>query len=541
MSADSARASAVNRIENVTVVTWDDAGRPPVGLELEGGRVARLLDEGEIARRGAGSGAMEAGARLDGGGAFLIPAFHDAHVHLTQAGLALGRVGLWDARGRDDLLERLRAGLDAPREEIALVGEGADESGWPEPRLPTRADLDRISGSVPIFLRRVCGHKAVANTVALGLLDPSVGIVDRESGVLLEDAAMSLDARVLAPRPEDRERAILRGSRLALSRGVTTVEEITSWPSVPAFVRLAESGRLPIRVVLHVLHEDLPRARALGLASGRPIGAGGRLVVGGVKLFADGSLGARTAALREPYADAPATRGVLLLDADALASRIAEIERAGFRALVHAIGDAALDAALDAFERIAGAPGGARGHRVEHAELVPDARTLERIARLGIALAMQPNFVGNWQGPGGMYAARVGPRRLRAMNRFGSVARAGIPFAFSSDSMPIDPLFGIRSAVAHPETGERLAPLDAFRRYTEWGARLAGAAGEWGRIAPGARADLVLLSAPPEEAARDARARVLATIVDGEIAHDGHDGHDGRDARGAGEAPGSPA
>ncbi len=522
----------MNRIENVTVVRWDGAGRPPAGLAIEGGRVARLLDEREAAAGGAGPGPEEARARLDGGGAFLVPAFHDAHVHLTQTGLALGRVGLRDARGRDDLLGRLRAGLDAPREEVALVGEGADESAWDEPRLPTRADLDRISASVPIFLRRVCGHKAVANTAALGLLDPSVGIVDRESGVLLEDAAMSLDARVLAPRPEDRERAILRGARLALSRGVTAVEEITSWPSVPAFIRLAESGRLPIRVVLHVLYEDLPRARALGLAGGGTIGAGGRLVIGGVKSFADGSLGARTAALREPYADAPETRGVLLLDADALAARIVEIERAGFRALVHAIGDAALDAALDAFERVAGAPGGARGHRIEHAELVPDDRALERIARLGVALAMQPNFVGNWQGPGGMYAARLGPRRLRAMNRFGSVARAGIPFAFSSDSMPIDPLFGIRSAVAHPEAGERLAPLDAFRRYTEWGARLAGAEGEWGRIAPGARADLVLLSAPPEEAARDARARALATILDGEIVHDGRDAREGNDPHG---------
>lgn len=531
----------MNRIGNVTVVTWDGAGRdgarrPAAGVLLEGARIGRLVAEGEDDVRGGGpAGVGEARGAHDGGGGFLLPGFHDAHVHLTQTGLALGRVALWEARSRDDLLGRLRAGLDAPREEIALVGEGADESAWPDPRLPSREDLDRVSRTVPIFVRRVCGHKAAANSPALALIDPDAEIVDREGGVLLEDAAMSLDARVLAPRTEDRERAILRGARLALSRGVTTVEEITSWPSVGAYVRLAEGGRLPIRVILHVLYQDLPRALSLGLAAGRTIGAEGRLVIGGVKLFADGSLGARTAALRAPYADAPETRGALLLDADALAARIAEIERAGFRALVHAIGDAALDAVLDAFERVAGAAsGGARGHRIEHAELVPDDRALERIARLGLALAMQPNFVGNWQGPGGMYDARLGPERLRAMNRFGSVARAGIPFAFSSDSMPIDPLLGIRSAVAHPEARERLAPAEALRRYTEWGARLAGAEGAWGRIEPGARADLVLLSASPEEAARDARARVLATFVDGAIVHDARAPGAGADAPGTG-------
>jgi predicted amidohydrolase YtcJ len=501
----------VKRIENVDVLAPEPARPAARGLLVDQGRIVRLLD------------GPAGGPPPDRPRAFLLPGFHDAHVHLTQAGLALGRVGLATAVSLGDALERLRAALDAPRDEVALVGEGADESAWPERRLPTRADLDAITKQVPIVVRRVCLHKAIVNSAALDLLDPVVGIVERESGLLLEEAAMGLDARLLAPRPEDRERAILRGARAALERGVTAVEEITSWPSVLAYIHLAESDRLPLRVVLHILFEDLPKAVALGLSGGKRLGARGRLVIGGVKLFADGSLGARTAALREPYADAPGTRGVLLLDAAALAERVAAIERGGHRALVHVIGDAALDATLDAFEKVGVPAANPRGHRLEHVELVPDDGSLERLARTGLSVAMQPNFVGNWQHADGLYAARLGPKRTRFMNRFGAFLRAGIPFAFSSDSMPIDPLFGIRSAVAHPEPEERVSPVEAFRRYAEWGARLAGAGGEWGRIEPGARADFVLLSADPDAAARDASARVLATFVDGEPGFDARD------------------
>jgi predicted amidohydrolase YtcJ len=349
---------------------------------------------------------------------------------------------------------------------------------------------------------------------------------------------MSLDARVLAPRPADREAAILRGARLALSHGVTAVDEITSWPSILEYIALAESDRLPIRVTLHVLYVDLPRAAALGFAPGKRIGPRGRLAIGGIKLFADGSFGARTAALREPYADAPGARGLLLLDGAALAARIAEIERAGFRALVHVIGDAALDAALDGFEAARIGRGNPLGHRLEHVEMVPGDAALARLARLGLAVAAQPNFVGAWQGPGGLYETRLGPERARRLNPFASLIRAGVPVAFSSDAMPIDPLLGIRGAANHPDPIERVDALEAFRRYAEWGSRIAGDGDGRGRIAPGAPADFALLSASPEEIAaarvvmrdaeaRDAgrsdaagRARVLATFVDGALAFD---------------------
>lgn len=521
-------------VENARVVTPDGAAPPARVVVVEGRRIARVeRAAGDAASPSAADAPADAptpaparATRIDARGAALLPAFHDAHVHLTQAGLALGRVALAGARSRAELLERLRAALDVPRDEAALVGVGADESAWADARLPTREELDRIAPRTPVIVKRVCLHKAVVNGPALTLVSERWGgalparLADARSGLLLEDVAMSLDARVLAPRPEDREPAILRAAELALSRGVATADEIASWPSVVALIRLAEEGRLPLRVTLHILYEDLERARALGLAGGATIGAQGRLTIGGIKLFADGSLGARTAALREPYADAPAARGLLLLDARALAARIGEIERAGFPALVHVIGDAALDAALDAFDAAGVAPGNARRHRIEHAEMVPDARALERLARLGLAVAAQPNFVGNWQGPGGLYEARLGTERARRLNPFATLARAGIPFAFSSDAMPIDPLYGIRSALAHPDPAERLDPIDAVERYTAWGTRINGGDADRGRIVPGAPADLILLSHDPDSIASSPDARILLTLLDGAIVHD---------------------
>jgi len=432
---------------------------------------------------------------------YRVPAFHDAHVHLTQTGLARSRVALGGAASRDELLERMCAALDAPRASACLVGEGADESGWADPRLPAREDLDQISRDVPVIVRRVCLHKAVANSAALALLDRGDPNVDASSGVLVEDAVFRLDETILAPAPEDRIPAILLASRIALARGVTAADEISSWPSVLAVLRLAEEARLPMRIRLHILYPDLSRALSLGLASRARLGPQGRLVVGGIKLFLDGSLGARTAALREPYSDDPSTRGILLMDAPALAVRIREIEAAGFYALVHVIGDAALDTALDAFESAGVAPGNPRGHRLEHVEIIPDECALDRLARLGLLVVAQPNFVGNWGWPGGLYERRLGADRLARMNRFASMRDAGVPLLFSSDAMPINPLFGIQSAVSHPNAAEQLDPLDAFARYS---------------VKAG---DTIVLSAPPEFAAIDPGTRVLATTIDGEVVH----------------------
>lgn len=434
---------------------------------------------------------------------YRCPGFHDAHVHLTFTGLATGRVALAGAASRDEALARVREAFGAAREGRVLAAEGLDESAWPDARLPTRADIDAISRDVPIILRRVCLHKAIANSAALALLERDDAHIDFDSGALVEHAVFSLDEKLLAPSPEDRIPAIERAARLALSRGVTTADEISSWPSVLAMRRLAEEGRLPMRIRLHILYEDLPRARAAGLQSGQVIGPQARLTIGGIKMFVDGSLGARTAALRAPYADAPSSRGLLLLSEAELTSRIREIEEAGFFALAHVIGDAALDVALAAFAAAGVTRGAGRGHRLEHVEIVPDDEALERLAQSGLAVYAQPNFVGNWGGAGGLYETRLGADRARLMNRFGTLRRAGVPLRFSSDAMPIDPLYGVRSAVRHPVASERLDPRDAVACYlADPGA------------APG---DYVVLSDTPERAAVDPSVRVLATALDGRL------------------------
>jgi predicted amidohydrolase YtcJ len=480
--------------------------RVPEGAAIlvdNGGRIAAIEEESSLDARG-----WTPLERIDLGGGLVLPAFQDAHTHLCQTGRFLARPDLGRARSLCEALETARRHR-IEKTEGAIFLEGYDESMWPEGRGPHRGELDAIEPSRPLIARRVCGHIAAANREALARIPMGTAGVDRTTGRLEEEVVFRLEEDFFPPSLEENREAILRAQALAFSLGIAAVHELDAPPVAEAYRSLDCEGKLRLRVFFYA------RAHPEEVAKLRGREASGNFRVAGAKVFLDGSIGGRTAAVREPY---PAGGcGELLLDV----RRIRELLRSARAVRVpiafHAIGDRAVGALLDACAEDEDALGGLP-HRIEHAEMLGDAE-IERIRVLGFRLSMQPNFPRRWGGAGGMYEDRLGARRARSLNRFGSAVRAGIPIAFGSDCMPLDPFYGIEGAAGHPSSEERIDREEALRLYTSAAESLVPGGGDGGALEPGRRADFNVYS---EEAARDGildRERLLLSVVGGEIAH----------------------
>lgn len=487
---------------------------------------ALLVDGGRIAALGAAACARAAAAppgaveRLELGGLVVAPGFIDAHTHLGHMGFGLARPDLAGLGSAAAVLERVHAALARHDPARPLIAEHWDDGMWaPGDRL-LRADLDRLAPKTPLILRRVCGHMAVANSAAIerlladrwGAEYSARGFVNADSGALVEDAAMRL-SQLFPPTAAEIAHALELALAHAARLGVTSAHDIVTPGALRAQQAARAGGRLKIRIIAHVALETLDALAELGLASGF---GDDRLRLGGVKFFTDGSFGARTAALNAPYADRPDTTGLLLIAADELARLVRRTHELGLPAVIHAIGDRAIAAALAALEAIGPAEVRAGRHRIEHLELTPDD-LVARLARVGAIASMQPNFVARWGGAGGMYEQALGAERLRLTNRFATLAERGVPLAFGSDSMPMGPLAGLAGAVHHPAAAERLAPAAAFRAYTAGGAYAGSTADDLGTIAPGKLADLVVLTSDPRDEHALASCRVAATVVGGRV------------------------
>ncbi len=421
-------------------------------------------------------------------GRAVLPGFFDAHTHFIRVGLEQAfYVELRTAKSLAEALDRLRGA--AAHREGWVVGRGWDESRWPEKRYLERSDLDRAVPRQPCYAMRVDGHMLAANTLALARCTrPEGEFVDRDLGHLREDAAWDL---VRAARP-DREtliEAVAAASRHAASLGVTAVGDMAGSDHLGLYQAALRRGTLNTRVFVYPPADLLPSLRAVGL--GRGFGSS-LLAIQGVKAFADGSVGARTAALGAPYRGGQGT-GQLLVERDALARLWREAEEAGLQLAVHAIGDRAIEEVLSAAELARVGPH-AR-HRIEHLEL-PSPSQLDRVVSLSLVASMQPNFL-QWSGPGGMYVERLGPERDSRIDPHREVLARGIPLAFGSDGMPMGPLYGIGLALDPPHPPQRVSWSESVRAYTEGAAYAAGAEKELGTIARGKRADLVVLSGDP--------------------------------------------
>jgi predicted amidohydrolase YtcJ len=466
----------------------------------------------------------------------LVPGFYDAHQHQVYAGLAEAQV---DARTQsiDELVERLRRRASAVPAGTWIEAGGYDETRFAERRNPTRADLDHASTQHPILVTRTCGHVMVLNSAALAragvdhaTADPNGGHIDRAAdGVeptgMLRERAMELARRVVEqPGPDVLERAILDAGAANLRLGITSVwEPSVEPPHIETYERLEAENRLPLRVTM-AQKKVLRSGEAVELAAPyrRPW-----LSLVGVKLFQDGAIAPRTAALSEPYAGEPDNRGLFIWPQGDLDALVKEAHDGGFQVSIHAIGDAAISSALESIQRaVVGQTNVDHRHRIEHCGL-PLPHVHAQLRQAQIVAVVQPGFL---YFHGDVYAANVAADRARWLYPTRTLQAVCAGVAASSDAPVIPdraPLFGMAAAMTRRTAGgtvlgpaEQIGFAEALALYTRDAAFAAAEERQKGTLTLGKLADLVVLPEDPGRMSGDdlAQLPVEATLVDGRIA-----------------------
>lgn len=481
-------------VTNANLLTMNQRQPRANALAVRGGRFVRVGIDAEIAAF-AGPNTQ----RLDAAGKTIVPGFHDCHLHLLWLGTSLvSEANLVGATSADELLDRLSAHAGTCSGWIR--GHGFDQEKLNGHRFPTRDDLDRVSRDRPLVITRICGHAAVGNSAALALLDADeIAAGDSATGLYTEGAINAFHRRIPPLDDDALERSLLAACDVALRTGITSVQtmldHIDQWP---VYQRLrTKLGRLPIRMTVMPPQADAEFVRDRGFVTGT---GDEWLRTGGVKFFSDGSLGARTALLAEPYADAPTLGlGQRIYKPEAFKRRAAEVAAMGFQIVIHAIGDQALRESIDAIEyALAGGTNDLR-HRIEHASVCPRDQT-ERLVKLGIPVTLQPQFVTSdaWTGD------RLGLPRSRWAYPFKTMLHAGVNVGLSSDT-PVEKLDAfecLASAIGRHawSPDETLTPLEAIRAYTVGSAAVANLDCDVGMIQVGQLADFVVLSDDPTDA-----------------------------------------
>lgn len=481
---------------------------------------------------------VPAGARVvDARGGMLVPGFVDSHVHFVDGGFRLASVQLRDARTPAELTARIRAFAATVPKGTWITGGDWDHTAWGG-TLPARGWIDSVTPDNPVWVSRLDGHMALANSAALRAAGVTAATKDVEGGTIVRDAAgeptgvlkdnaMALvDEQVPPPTPELSDRALDAAMRYVAERGVTSVHNMGSWDDLATFERAHRAGRLRTRIYAAVPLSTWARLRDTVAARGR---GDAWLRIGALKGFVDGSLGSHTAAMLAAFTDAPGDTGLYVSTPEELYAWTSAADRAGLHVMVHAIGDRAIRTQLDVFERVARDDGPRdRRFRIEHAQHLAPA-DIPRFARLGVIASMQPYHAiddGRWAD------AVIGAERARTTYAFRSLRDAGARLAFGSDwsVAPPTPLEGIYAAVtrrtldgAHPGgwvPEQKITVEDALRAYTEGGAYASFEEREKGTLERGKLADFVLIDRDitrvPPETIRDAR--VMLTVVGGRVA-----------------------
>ncbi len=465
---------------------------------------------------------------LDLDGKFLCPGFNDTHTHLLAISATFKDVMLDKVKSPKEALENIKQKVANTPHGNWIFGERWDESNWDDKRYLTLDELDAIAPKNPCYIRRVCGHLIAVNSLALKELgiafdDPDLDIDPTSKKPLgtLGDALIDRikDSPKLKKTQEELDKAIKTACDLANSLGVTSITDNLSVRSVKSYISAWKRNELTIRVYMNV-----PRLKFDNyINAGIKTGFGDAILrIGGVKIFTDGSLGARSAALKEPYFDDVSTKGGFYIEEKIFHETVQTAIDNDWQTAIHAIGDEAIDFVLKAFENINNPELIRKGrHRIEHAEYLMDEQ-LKRVNDLGLVLSMQPNFPGRWGQPGQLYETRLGPDRYKLLNRFRKIIDEKTKLCFGSDNMPLDPLLGIWSVVAHKIDAIRISAEEALYYFTLGAAYSSFEENIKGSIEPGKLADFVvldkdILNIDPEEIKET---KVLGTIFNGKLVYD---------------------
>lgn len=446
----------------------------------------------------------------------VLPGFIDAHTHLGHMALESLWIDLSKIESKGQILKLVKdRSRDTPIGNW-VVGVGYDDATWEDEERLSKVELDAISTDHPIFVRRVCGHYGVVNSIALKYIDEGWKYVDRQTGILVEDAVLGF-MKIIKPDISKRLSGTQKLFPEVYSLGLTAVREIVNLQSIKIYHSLDKEKQLKLRVYGYIIIDDLDE-----YLNKYPEGIikTARFNLIGVKILLDGSLGARTAALQEPYNDAPGNYGKLLYSESELTTIFKRIKELGYPMMIHAIGDRATLQFVDVYKKVFSEqiPDNPLGHSLEHVEVI-DNNLLSILKSLGIYASLQPNFAGRWSAHGGLNERRLGSERLTKCNAYKDFLKKGISIVFGSDSMPLDPLFGINSAIYHPVRDQRLQPFDAVKAYVQNCYEILGLDSKFGSLVPGKVADLVILTGDPFQEQNLDEIEVAGTIIDGELVY----------------------
>ncbi|HTH65275.1 MAG TPA: amidohydrolase [Gemmatimonadales bacterium] len=537
LAACGGGSSADTVITDGMVWTGLSSGDARAGaVAIRGGKIIALDDSAAI-RKYIGSATQV----IDAHGGLVMPGFADGHTHFVDGGFQLASLDLRDAATPQEFIRRVAAFAKTRAPGQWILGGDWDHTLWPGQMLPRREWIDSVTPNNPVFINRLDGHEALANTAALKTAGvtkdtptPSGGEILRDArtgeptGIFKDQALDLIYKAVPEPTPAETDSAVARALAYAASLGVTATANMSaSWAGLASYRRLERAGRMTLRVYLY-LPIDQWRAVADTIHAS---GAGDEWVrIGGLKGFMDGSAGARTAYFFDAYNDSAGYHGLLQNSEQDMRTWIGNADSAGLQIAVHAIGDRANAILLAIYDSVARVHGTRdRRFRVEHAQHL----RREDIARFGqgrIVPSMQPYHAiddGRW------VQQRIGPERIKTTYAFRNLLDTGAPLAFGSDwtVATIDPLWGVYAAVTRrtldnknpggwvPE--QKITLAEALKAYTAGNAWGVFAEHQWGTLAPGLDADVVVLDHDLFKMAPEslATARVSVTIVGGKVVY----------------------
>lgn len=499
---------------NGKIYTVDTTRPTASALAVRGGRILFVGSDGEARSRANASTTV-----IDLGGKTVVPGIIDAHAHLLGLGDMLRRVNLAGSTSYDEVIARVKAFSKDVKPGEWILGRGWDQNRWPSREFPTHDALSRAFPNNPVVLERVDGHAVLANAKAMELARVSAATVDPEggrlirlsggapSGVFVDNASALIEKAIPASTKDQTRKAILAAIAEANRWGLTGVHDAgASAETIGIYEELAKAGNYNLRN--YVMLSD-PGAAALSGRGNPYLRRGpqsalydGHLWIRAIKLYADGALGSRGAALLAPYADEPANSGLLVSTADHIRATAVSALRSGFQVNIHAIGDRGNRIALDAIEWALGlVPRANHRFRIEHAQVV-SPEDIPRFAKLGVIPSMQPTHQTSDMG---WAETRVGPERIRGAYAWRSLLSTGVIIPSGTD-FPVEevnPLLTFHAAVTrqgqdnlppggwYPE--QKMTREEALQSMTIWAAYSGFQESVMGSLTPGKYADFVVL------------------------------------------------